>query len=68
MFCIIVLQSYWTVNAREYPSDGGWFSLEVHDCQQLYSLDVLGIEDRGENSQLEVHKEVKKNIVRNEDG
>ena len=52
----------WTVHDGEYPSDGCWFSWEVHDCQQLFSLDVLGVEDRGENSQLEVHKQFKENM------
>ena len=47
-----------TVHGRNYPSDGCWFSREVHDWQQLFSL---------ENSQLEVHKEFMQSIVQNED-
>jgi hypothetical protein len=58
----------WTIHGGEFPSDGCWFSREVDDCQQLYSLDVLGVEDRGENSQLDVHREFKENIVRDENG
>ena len=45
----------WTVHGGEFQSDGCWFSGEVQDCHQLYSLDVLGVEDRGENDQLDVH-------------
>ena len=45
----------WTVHGGEFQSDGCWFSREVQDCQQLYSLDMLGVEDRGENDQLDVH-------------
>ena len=34
----------------------------------LYSLDVLGVEDRGESSQLDVHTEFVENISRQADG
>ena len=30
------------------------FTREVNDYEQLYKLDVLGVEDRGENDQLQV--------------
>jgi hypothetical protein len=40
----------WTIHGGEFPSDEWcWFSRELQDSQQLYSLDVLGVEDRGEN-------------------
>ena len=58
----------WTIHGGEFPSDGCWFSREVHDCQQLYSLDVLGVEDRGENNQLDLYKDFRENVVRNENG
>ena len=58
----------WTVHGGEYASDGCWFSRESEDCQQLYSLDVLGVEDRGENDQLDVHREFKENITRDANG
>ena len=58
----------WTIHGGEFPSDGCWFSKDVHECQQLYSLDVQGVEDRGEDSQLDVHKEFKENIVRDKNG
>ena len=36
--------------------------------EKLHSLDVLGVEDRGENDQLDVLHEFKESIVRREDG
>ncbi|CAB4008154.1 Hypothetical predicted protein [Paramuricea clavata] len=53
----------WTIHGGEFSSDGCWFSREVQDSQQLYSLDVLGVEVQGENDQLDVHREFKENIV-----
>ena len=32
---------------------------EVNDCERLYSLDVLGVEDRGEDEQQVVYSEFK---------
>ena len=33
---------------------------EVNDYEKLYSLDVLGVEDRGENDQLDVLRDLKR--------
>ena len=44
------------------------FTRESSDYEKLYRLDILGVEDRGENDQLEVCKEFKENITRSEDG
>lgn len=41
---------------------------ETSDYERLYSLDVLGVEDRGENDQLDVCVEFKENISRKADG
>jgi len=41
---------------------------EVSDYEKLYSLDVLVVEDRGENDQLIVLREFKESVVRREDG
>ena len=49
----------WAVHGGEFQSDRCWFSREVKDCQQLHNLDVLGVEDWGENDQLDVHREFK---------
>ena len=39
-----------------------------NDYKRLYSLDILRIEDRGEDDQLDVYKEFKENISRQSDG
>ena len=43
---------------------------EVNDYEKLNSLDVLGIDDRGENDQLEVLRDLKEkeSVVKKEDG
>ena len=38
------------------------------DYERLCSLDVLGIEDRGQDDQLQVYQDFKENIVKQEDG
>ena len=40
----------------------------MSDYERLYSLDVLGAEDRGENDQLDVCAEFKENVLRKPDG
>ena len=49
-------------------SDQFMFVREVNDYEGLYSLDVLGVEDRGENDQLDVMEDFKENITRRTDG
>ena len=41
---------------------------EVNDYEKLYSLDVLGVEDRKENDQLDVLRDFKESVVRKQDG
>ena len=36
----------------------------MSDYENLYSLDVLRVEDKGENDHLDVYKEFRKNILR----
>ena len=36
---------------------------EVSDYEKLYSLDVLGVEDRGENDQLNALRDLKYSVV-----
>ena len=39
----------WVIHdGDDYSSDACMFAREVDDYKQLYSLDVLGVEDRGE--------------------
>lgn len=53
----------------DYVSDGArMYSSEVNDYERLYSLDVLGVEDQGENDQLDVLCNFEGNIARREDG
>lgn len=57
----------WTIHGGEFSSDGCYYTREINDYQRLYSLDVLGVEDRGENDQLDVCQEFKENITINQD-
>ena len=60
----------WVVHGGdEYTSDGVCMYLrEVNDYERLYSLDVLGVEDREENDQFDVLRDFKENIARRDDG
>ena len=60
----------WVVHGGdEYGSGNTCMYLgEVSDYEKLYSLDVLGVEDRGENDQLDVLREFKESVVRRDDG
>ena len=44
------------------------FTTDVSDCEKLYSLDVLGIEDMSENNKDEVPLEFTESIARKADG
>ena len=58
----------WVIHGGDHVTDGCLFTRETSDYERLYSLDVLGVEDWGENSQLEVHTEFVENIARKADG
>ena len=59
----------WVIHGGEdYSSDACMFTREINDYEQLYSLDVLGVEDRGENDQMQVLAEFRENITRQKDG
>ena len=58
----------WVIHGGDYQTEGRLFVREVSDYEQLYSLDVLAVEDRGENDQLDVYAEFKENISRKSDG
>ena len=40
----------------------------MKDYEKLYSLDVLSVEDRGENNPSDVHREFQENISKDEQG
>ena len=53
----------------EYESGNScMYMRELNDYEKLYSLDVLGVEDRGENDQLDVLRDFKESVVRKQDG
>lgn len=54
----------WVVHGGdEYASDGACMYLrEVNDYEKLYSLDVLGVEDQGENDQFDVLQTLKRTL------
>ena len=60
----------WVVHGGdEYTSDGACMYLRgFNDYEKLYSLDVLGVEDRGENDQFDVLRDFKENFARRNDG
>jgi len=55
----------WTVHGEESKADHSYFTRTTsEDYEQLYSLDVLGVEDRKEFDQEDVKKEFLENIQR----
>ena len=59
----------WVVHGgQDYADSKCMFVRERSDYEQLYSLDVLGVEDRGEKDQSEVFAEFQENITRKKDG
>ena len=45
----------WLIHGGDdYSSDQCMFVRETNECEQLYSLDVLSVEDRSEKDQMEV--------------
>ena len=58
----------WVIHGGDYQTEGCLFARKVSDFEQLYSLDVFWVEDRGENDQLDVYAEFKENVSRKPDG
>jgi len=56
----------WVVHGGDEYGSGStcMYLREVNDYEKLYSLDVLGIEDRGENDQLDVLRDFKESVVK----
>ena len=58
----------WVIHGGDdYTDDQCMFTRETSDCERLYSLDVLGVEDRGDTNS-EILNEFTENITRKEDG
>ena len=59
----------WIVHGgKEYTDSNCMYVRETDEYERLYSLDVLGVEDRGEDDQLDVYKEFQENIAKTSDG
>ena len=59
----------WVIHGGDdHVTDQCMFTREICDYEKLYGLNVLGVQDRGENDQLDVLKEFKDDITRREDG
>ena len=58
----------WLIHGGDdYSSDQCMFVRETNECEQLYSLDVLGVEDRSEKDQMEVLTDFRESVTRQED-
>ena len=58
----------WVLHGSDYPNINCLFTRESSEHERLYSLDVLWVEDRGEDDQLDVFIEFKENVTRQKDG
>jgi hypothetical protein len=59
----------WVVHGgKEYADGRCMFTRETNEYERLYSLDVLGMEDRGEGDQLDVYREFQESITTRNDG
>ena len=58
----------WVIHGGQYVKDGCLFTRDQTSYKRLYSLDVLGVEDRSENDQLYVHQDFVENITTTKDG
>ena len=58
----------WIVHGgKEYADSKCMYVRETDQYERLYSLDVLGVEDRGEDDQLDVYKEFQESISKRSD-
>ena len=58
----------WIIHGGTLPSARCMYLRESSDYEKLYSLDVLVVEDREENNQLDIHSEFKENVCRTSEG
>ena len=59
----------WIIHGgEEYADNKCMYIKEGSDYEKLYSLDVLGVEDRGEDDQSDVYSSFKESITRGVDG
>ena len=53
---------------KKYADSKCMYVRETDEYERLYSLEVLGVEDRGEADQLDVYKEFQESISKRSDG
>ena len=54
----------WIIHVgEEYADDKSMYIKEASEYEELYSLDVLGVEDRGEDDQSDVYSSFKESIT-----
>ena len=58
----------WVIHGGDFLDSQCMFTRESTEYERLYSLDVLGVEDRGEDDQLDVYTEFQESITRGSDG
>ena len=58
----------WLIHGGDIATNTCMFSRESSNYEKLYTLDILGVEDRVGNDQLDVCKEFKEKITRSDDG
>ena len=58
----------WIIHGGNYSSDQCMFTKETSGYERLYTLDVLGVEDRSENDQLDVYLDFQENITKTTEG
>ena len=59
----------WVVHGgQDYADSRCMYVCDHNDYEQLYSLDVLGVEDRGEKDQSTIYAEFQESTTRKEDG
>ena len=56
------------IHDGNYSSEQCLFVRQPSDYERLYSLDILGVEDRGENDQLDIYREFQENITKTTEG
>ena len=58
----------WVIHGGTFSDSQSFFSRDSRDYERLYSLDNLGVRDKGEDDELDVWTEFKENVVRKPDG
>ena len=58
----------WIIHGGNYSSEQCMFTREPSDYERLCSLDILGVENRGENDQLDVYREFQEDITKTIEG